>query len=196
MYFFSPSAFPIFRLARISRILYVVRCARGIRKLLLAFVMSLPALFNIGLILFVIMVTFSIFGMFNFAYVKKEFMIDDMFNFETFWNSMTCMFMISTSSGWGDMLMTIMNTPPDCDPYMENPGTTVRGDCSSPTMGIVFFVTYVVLYFLLVVHMYIAVVLETFNSEETEALCDDDLQNFYKTWEKFDPDASQFILYR
>lgn len=195
-YMVSTTAFPILRLVRICRVLYVIPCARGIRKLLLAFVRSLPALFNIGLVLLVIMVTFSIFGMFLFAYVKKEFMINDMHNFETFWNSMTCLFMIGTSSSWGDMLMTIMNTPPDCDPFMDIPGTTVRGNCSSPTLGIVFFVTYIVLYFLLVLHMYIAVVLETFKSEESEALCEDDLQNFYETWEKFDPDASQFIPYR
>lgn len=194
--YMTTSVIPILRLARIGRILYVIRCARGIRKLLLAFMTSLPALFNIGLVLLLLMVTFSIFGMFNFAYVKKEVSIDDMFNFETFWNSMICLFMTSTSAGWGGLLLPIMNTPPDCDSQAENPGMTVVGDCGSPILGIVFFTTYICLSFLLVVHLYIVVVLEAFNSEDTEALSDDDLQKFYKTWKKFDPDASQFIPYR
>ena len=51
--------------------------------------MSLPALFNIGLLLFLVMFIFSIFGMSNFGYVKHGAGIDDLYNFETFGNSMT-----------------------------------------------------------------------------------------------------------
>ncbi|XP_070764213.1 sodium channel protein type 4 subunit alpha B-like [Enoplosus armatus] len=194
VYFFSLTVFPVLRLARIGRILHLIRCARGIRKLLLAFMMSLPALFNIGLLLLLIMFTFSIFGMFNFAYVRKKAMIDDMWNFETFGNSIICLFMITTTTGWGGLMIPIMNTPPDCDPNIENPGSVVRGNCGSPAVAIIFFTSYILLSFLLVVHLYIAVILETFKSEDTE-LCDDDLQMFYKTWRKFDPDALQCIQY-
>ena len=123
-------------------------------------------------------------------------MISDMFNFETFWNSMICVFMISTTSGWGGMLYPMMNNPPDCDPYAEHPGFMVKGDCGNPTLGIVFFFTFSSLSYLLVVYLYLTVVLETLNSEDMEMLSDDDLQRFYKTWSKFDPDASQFIPYR
>lgn len=188
--------FPVFRLARIVRILHLSRCTRGIRRLLVAFMMSLPALFNIGLVLLLIMFTFSILGMFNFAYVKKGAAIDDLYNFETFLSSMTCMFLTTTSTGWFGLLIPIIATPPDCDPYMEHPGLTVRGDCGVPVTGIIFFTTYILLYFLLVLHLYIVVFLQTFNSEDIEVLCDDDLQRFYKTWRMFDPDASQYIQYR
>lgn len=192
-YFVSPHLFPVFRLARIVRILHLIPCARGIRKLLLAFMMSLPGLFNIGLLLFLIMFTFSIFAMFNFAYVKKGAMIDDMYNFETFGSSIICLFM--ASADWYGLLIPISNMPPDCDPYMENPGSTVIGDCGSPAIGIIFFVTYILLFYLLLIHLYIAVVLETFNSEDSETMCDKDLQRFCKTWRKFDPEATQFIQY-
>nr|XP_046249004.1 sodium channel protein type 4 subunit alpha B-like [Scatophagus argus] len=191
-YFVSPVLFTMFRFVRICRILHLIRWIRGVRKLLLALVMSLPALFNICFLLLIIKVTFSILGMFNFAYVKKQYAIDDMYNFETFWSSMICLLFISKSGGWSGLLLPIMNTPPDCDPYTENPGTAVRGDCGSPTAGIIFFTTHIFLSFLLAVHLYIAVILETFNSE---ALSDKDLQRFCKTWRKFDPDGSQFIPY-
>lgn len=187
------------RLARIGRILRLIRGAKGIRTLLFALMMSLPALFNIGLLLFLIMFIFSIFGMSNFAYVKKEAMIDDIFNFENFGNSMICLFMITTSAGWDGLLNPIMNTPPDCNPDFENPGTTVRGNCGSPALGIVFFTTYIIMSFLVVVNMYIAIILENFNvatEESSDPLCEDDFEMFYETWEKFDPDASQFIHYR
>ncbi len=198
-YFVSPTLFRVIRLARIGRVLRLIRGAKGIRTLLFALMMSLPALFNIGLLLFLIMFIFSIFGMSNFAYVKKEGMIDDMFNFETFGNSMICLFMITTSAGWDGLLSPIMNMPPDCDFDIENPGTMVRGNCGSPAIGIVFFTTYIIMSFLVVVNMYIAIILENFNvatEESTDPLCEDDFEMFYETWEKFDPDASQFIQYR
>ncbi|XP_034394825.1 sodium channel protein type 4 subunit alpha B, partial [Cyclopterus lumpus] len=197
-YFVSPTLFRVIRLARIGRVLRLIRGAKGIRTLLFALMMSLPALFNIGLLLFLIMFIFSIFGMSNFAYVRKEAMIDDMFNFETFGNSMICLFMITTSAGWDGLLNPIMNTPPDCDPNIDNPGSMVRGDCGSPALGIVFFTTYIIMSFLVVVNMYIAIILENFNvatEESADPLCEDDFEMFYETWEKFDSDASQFIQY-
>ncbi|NXO42006.1 SCN2A protein, partial [Locustella ochotensis] len=109
-YFVSPTLFRVIRLARIGRILRLIKGAKGIRTLLFALMMSLPALFNIGLLLFLVMFIYAIFGMSNFAYVKREAGIDDMFNFETFGNSMICLFQITTSAGWDGLLAPILNS--------------------------------------------------------------------------------------
>ncbi|KAM8946294.1 sodium channel protein type 4 subunit alpha [Pelodytes ibericus] len=198
-YFVSPTLFRVIRLARIGRVLRLIRGAKGIRTLLFALMMSLPALFNIGLLLFLVMFIYSIFGMSNFAYVKKESGIDDIFNFETFGNSIICLFQITTSAGWDGLLNPILNSgPPDCDPHVENQGTAVQGNCGNPSMGIVFFCSYIIISFLIVVNMYIAIILENFNvatEESSEPLCEDDFEMFYETWEKFDPDATQFVAY-
>ncbi|XP_069560724.1 sodium channel protein type 4 subunit alpha A [Brachyistius frenatus] len=198
-YFVSPTLFRVIRLARIGRILRIIKGAKGIRTLLFALMMSLPALFNIGLLLFLIMFIFSIFGMSNFAYVKKEAGIDDMFNFETFGGSIVCLFEITTSAGWDALLLPMLNRePPDCDPNFENPGTDVRGNCGNPGMGMMFFCGYIIVSFLVVVNMYIAIILENFNvaqEESGDALCEDDFEMFNETWEKFDLDGTQFIEY-
>ncbi|XP_071661446.1 sodium channel protein type 5 subunit alpha isoform X5 [Patagioenas fasciata] len=197
-YFFSPTLFRVIRLARIGRILRLIRGAKGIRTLLFALMMSLPALFNIGLLLFLVMFIYAIFGMANFAYVKKEHGIDDMFNFQTFANSMLCLFQITTSAGWDGLLNPILNTgPPYCDPNLPNANGS-KGDCGSPAIGILFFVTYIIISFLIVVNMYIAIILENFSvatEESTEPLSEDDFDMFYEIWEKFDPEATQFIEY-
>ncbi|XP_009286069.1 PREDICTED: sodium channel protein type 5 subunit alpha isoform X2 [Aptenodytes forsteri] len=201
-YFFSPTLFRVIRLARIGRILRLIRGAKGIRTLLFALMMSLPALFNIGLLLFLVMFIYAIFGMANFAYVKKEHGIDDMFNFQTFANSMLCLFQITTSAGWDagwdGLLNPILNTgPPYCDPNLQNANGS-KGDCGSPAVGILFFVTYIIISFLIVVNMYIAIILENFSvatEESTEPLSEDDFDMFYEIWEKFDPEATQFIEY-
>ncbi|XP_042308915.1 sodium channel protein type 2 subunit alpha isoform X3 [Sceloporus undulatus] len=198
-YFVSPTLFRVIRLARIGRILRLIKGAKGIRTLLFALMMSLPALFNIGLLLFLVMFIYAIFGMSNFAYVKREVGIDDMFNFETFGNSMLCLFQITTSAGWDGLLAPILNSgPPDCDPEIDHPGSSVKGDCGNPSVGIFFFVSYIIISFLVVVNMYIAVILENFSvatEESAEPLSEDDFEMFYEVWEKFDPDASQFIEY-
>uniref|UniRef100_A0A8C5RAA8 Sodium channel protein n=1 Tax=Leptobrachium leishanense TaxID=445787 RepID=A0A8C5RAA8_9ANUR len=198
-YFVSPTLFRVIRLARIGRILRLIKGAKGIRTLLFALMMSLPALFNIGLLLFLVMFIYAIFGMSNFAYVKKEAGIDDMFNFETFGNSMICLFQITTSAGWDGLLAPILNSgAPDCDPYIDHPGSYVKGDCGNPSVGIFFFVSYIIISFLVVVNMYIAVILENFSvatEESAEPLGEDDFEMFYEVWEKFDPDATQFIEY-
>uniref|UniRef100_A0A2K6L2S2 Sodium channel protein n=1 Tax=Rhinopithecus bieti TaxID=61621 RepID=A0A2K6L2S2_RHIBE len=196
-YFVSPTLFRVIRLARIGRILRLIKGAKGIRTLLFALMMSLPALFNIGLLLFLVMFIYAIFGMSNFAYVKREVGIDDMFNFETFGNSMICLFQITTSAGWDGLLAPILNSkPPDCDPNKVNPGSSVKGDCGNPSVGIFFFVSYIIISFLVVVNMYIAVILENFSvatEESAEPLSEDDFEMFYEVWEKFDPDATQFM---
>ncbi|XP_056444692.1 sodium channel, voltage-gated, type I like, alpha b isoform X2 [Gadus chalcogrammus] len=198
-YLVSPTLFRVIRLARIGRILRLIKGAKGIRTLLFALMMSLPALFNIGLLLFLVMFIYAIFGMSNFAYVKHESGINDMFNFETFGNSMICLFQITTSGGWDTLLAPILNKrEPDCDSQLEHPGNPNKGNCGNPSVGILFFVSYVIICFLIVVNMYIAVILENFSvatEESAEPLSEDDFEMFYEVWERFDPDATQFIEY-
>ncbi|XP_038870254.1 sodium channel protein type 2 subunit alpha-like [Salvelinus namaycush] len=199
-YFVSPTLFRVIRLARIGRILRLIKSAKGIRTLLFALMMSLPALFNIGLLLFLVMFIYAIFGMSNFAYVRKESGIDDMFNFETFGNSMICLFQITTSAGWDGLLAPILNKrEPDCDSRKEHPGSKYKGgDCGNPLVAIIFFVSYIIICFLIVVNMYIAVILENFSvatEESAEPLSEDDFEMFYEVWEKFDARATQFMEY-
>ncbi|KAM4642146.1 sodium channel protein type 2 subunit alpha-like [Discoglossus pictus] len=199
-YFFSPTLFRVIRLARIGRILRLVKGAKGIRTLLFALLMSLPALFNIGLLLFLVMFIYAIFGMSTFANVKEDKGIDDIFNFKTFGNSMLCLFQITTSAGW-DMLLapTLYSGPPDCDTPKKHSYTIDTSDCGNPSAGISFFVSYIVISFLIVVNMYVAVILENFSvatKESTEPLGEDDFEMFYEVWERFDPTASQFIEYK
>uniref|UniRef100_A0A671T1V8 Sodium channel protein n=1 Tax=Sinocyclocheilus anshuiensis TaxID=1608454 RepID=A0A671T1V8_9TELE len=198
-YFVSPTLFRVIRLARIGRVLRLIRAAKGIRTLLFALMMSLPALFNIGLLLFLVMFIYAIFGMANFAYVKKQGGIDDMFNFETFGNSMICLFQITTSAGWDNLLDPILNnSPEECSSSYINTGTNTKGNCGNPSVGITFFVSYIIISFLIVVNMYIAIILENFSvatEESTEPLSEDNFEMFYEVWEKFDVEATHFIEY-
>ncbi|KAM9163518.1 sodium channel protein type 5 subunit alpha-like [Pangshura tecta] len=194
----SPSLLRIVRLVRISRILRLIRQAQGIRTLLFTLLMSLPALFNIGLLLFLIMYIYAILGMAYFACAHWDGGIDNIFNFQTFGGSMLCLFQITTSAGWDGFLNPFLRTRSDsCAPNL-NIQCRDNSSCVDSSVAIIYFVSYVIISFLIVINMYIAVILENLNvaaEESTEPLCEDDFDMFYEIWGKFDSEATQFIEY-
>ncbi|XP_059251471.1 sodium channel protein type 7 subunit alpha [Mustela nigripes] len=196
-YLVSPS---IMELIRLSRIIHILRPGKGpkvFHDLLLPLMLSLPALLNISLLIFLVMFVYAIFGMYNFAYVKKEAGINDVSNFETFGSSMLCLFQVTIFAGWDGMLNAIFNSKwSDCDPDKINPGTQVRGDCGNPFVGIIYFVSYILISWLIIVNMYIVVVMEFLNivsKKKAKTLSEDDFRKFFQVWKRFDPDRTQYI---
>ena len=86
----------------------------GIRKLLFALIVSLPALFNIGALLALITFIYAIIGMTLFGHVKHAGALNDQVNFETFGRSMQLLFRLTTSAGWNDVLEPLLVAPPYC----------------------------------------------------------------------------------
>jgi len=91
---------------------------------LFSLAVSLPALFNIGLLLFLIMFIYAVFGMQFFMHIKHTAGIDEMFNFETFGHSMILLFQTATSAGWDGVLTGLLIRPPR---YFFTTGLEIRG---------------------------------------------------------------------
>ena len=72
------------RVAKVGRVLRLIKGAKGIRTLLFSLVMSLPALLNICLLLFLVMFIFAVFGMSLFKNVQIRGGFNDVHNFKTF----------------------------------------------------------------------------------------------------------------
>ncbi|XP_028134019.1 sodium channel protein para [Diabrotica virgifera virgifera] len=194
-YFVSPTLLRVVRVAKVGRVLRLVKGAKGIRTLLFALAMSLPALFNICLLLFLVMFIFAIFGMSFFMHVKNKSGLDDVYNFKTFGQSMILLFQMSTSAGWDGVLDGIINEE-DCKQPDNEIGET--GNCGNSTIGIAFLLSYLVISFLIVINMYIAVILENYSQateDVQEGLTDDDYDMYYEIWQQFDPDGTQYIRY-
>lgn len=195
-YFVSPTLLRVVRVVKVGRVLRLVKGARGIRTLLFALAMSLPALFNICLLLFLVMFIYAIFGMSFFMNVKQRYGIDETFNFGTFFKSFILLFQICTSAGWDSVLAAIMDDT-DCNKTgNEEEGT--EGDCGSKGIAIAYLCSYLVISFLVILNMYIAVILENYSqaTEDVEqGLTDDDYDMYYEIWQKFDPRGTQFIPY-
>ncbi|KAJ8251796.1 hypothetical protein GJAV_G00225530 [Gymnothorax javanicus] len=167
-YFLSPTLFRIARISRIICILRLIKGAKGIRKLLCTSMRSLPAILNFSVLLLIVMFIFAILGMQTFAFVIKAAGIDDMWNFETFGSSMATILPITTISGWDGLLLPTLSIPPDCNPSAEHPGLAVLGNCGNRFGGIAFFTSYVLISFFIGVNMFLAVILENFVVETEE----------------------------
>ena len=89
-----------------------------------------------------------------------------------------------TSAGWNDVLDPLMAQPPDCDPdYKQLP----NGNCGFPFVSIIYFVSFIIINFMIVINMYIAIILENFNQahqEEEIGIVEEDLEMFYGKWSK------------
>ncbi|KAM5265003.1 sodium channel protein type 7 subunit alpha isoform 3-T3 [Hipposideros larvatus] len=188
------------QLILLSRTIHILRPGKGpkvFHDLLLPLMLSLPALLNISLLIFLVMFIYAIFGMYNFAYVKKEAGINDVSNFETFGSSILCLFQVTIFSGWDGMLNAIFKSKwSDCDPDKINPGTQVRGDCGNPIVGIIYFVSFILISWLIIVNMYIVFIMEFLNiasKKNVKTLSEGDFQKFFQVWKRFDPDRTQYI---
>ena len=187
----SPTLLRVVRVFRVGRVLRLVKSAKGIRTLLFSLAISLPALINIGLLLFLVMFIFAIFGMNFFLNVAHFGGVNDLFNFETFFQSMIVLFQISTSAGWNEILDGLMHTK-GCHPAEGD----TPSNCGNPGMAVMYLVSYLIISFLVIINMYIAVILENF-SQATEdvqgGLTQDDFDMYYEVWEKYDEKATQYI---
>ncbi|XP_035829755.1 sodium channel protein 1 brain [Aplysia californica] len=201
--FVTPTLLRIIRVFRIGRVLRLIKAAKGIRKLLFALIISLPAIFNIGALLFLVMYMYAIIGMSSFGNVKINGVFDEVVNFQTFGNSFMLLLRLATAAGWNDVLEALLIKTPYCNPdyYTQPDGVLVAsssGDCGIPYLAIPFMVTYIIIVWLIVINMYIAIILENFNQaheQEELGITEDDFDMFYVVWEKYDPHATQFIKY-
>ncbi|CAG5133642.1 unnamed protein product, partial [Candidula unifasciata] len=187
----QPTLLRIVRVFHIGRVLRLIKAAKGIRKLLFAIIISLPAVFNIGALLFMIMFVYAIIGMSLFGTVRLTGVFNEIVNFRTFGNSFMLLLRLSTAAGWNDVLEALLVKEPYCNPkHFTLPDNTTRhsshGDCGIPYLAIPYMVSYIILVWLIVVNMYIA---------EEVGITEDDFDMFYTVWEKYDPFATQFIKY-
>ncbi|KAL8602648.1 hypothetical protein ACOMHN_029970 [Nucella lapillus] len=183
-FFISPTLLRVIRVFRVGRILRLVKSAKGIRTLLFSLAVSLPALFNIGLLLVLVMFIYAIMGMNFFMYAPEEAGLDDAFNFKTFLSSFILLFQMCTSAGWSDVMDGLIAKCPE------------SGSCAMYTFATLYLSSYLIMSFLVVVNMYIAVILENF-SQATEdvqyGLMPEDFDMYYEKWEKYDPKATKYI---
>lgn len=189
----DPTALRPVRVFRMGRVLRAIKVAKGLRRLLFTYLYSLPAIMNVGALLFTIMFIYAVIGMAMFGTVKHTGGIDDTSNFETFGNSIALLFRLSTGAGWNEILEPCMIQPPQCNDTKDG---LPLGDCGQPVVAIMYFSSYVLITSLLIINVYVAIFLDNYYQSQQEfmnQLREEHIETYYTQWAEMDPSATQFI---
>ncbi|DBB15358.1 TPA: hypothetical protein ACH3X3_003603 [Trebouxia sp. C0006] len=101
-----------FRIFRVVRLLKVLQQVKGLRTLFNTLLSSLPAVFNVGSLLFLMFFVYAILGMNLFGTQDNELSQQDSHaNFLSFGSSMLTLFRLSTSDSWDQILQSSQGCP-------------------------------------------------------------------------------------
>ena len=95
----NPLIFYALRIFNLFRILRFVEATKGIRKLIFALIISVPALFNVAILLFLIIFIYAIIGMNSYMGIQLQNGLTPNNNFQTFFKSFIILFRAGTISG-------------------------------------------------------------------------------------------------
>ena len=93
----------VVRMFRISKILRLIKKTKSLRYIFKTFIHCLRPLANIGSLLLLLLYMYSIAGVILFGQVKRNGMLTDTLNFESFSNAALALFVISTTDSWTDI---------------------------------------------------------------------------------------------
>ena len=211
----SASYLSLLRVARVARIFRLIPKAKGLKALFQTLLYSLPALGNVGSVLFLFFFIFAVLGMNLFG--KMRFSSGELSryaNFETFGFSMLTLFRMATGEAWNGIMHDTM-IQSDCV-LVQDPATgnlsyvdydAVDWDnldkkywtnqCSPHTfISVAYFCLFILLCAFVMLNLVIAVILDNFQSTSKDFECPvskHDMENFVEVWSRLDPKATYYI---
>ena len=108
------SSVQVIRTFRVARILKLVRRFKELQRILNTFLEAIPALFNVGGLLFLFQFLYGIMGVYLFSTVKLQTSLNEHANFQTLGTALVTLFRVSTGDGW-NFLMEDASRPRSID---------------------------------------------------------------------------------
>lgn len=191
----------ILRAFRISRMLRLVKRAKRLNIIFETFIVTIPALANIGGLLLLLLYLYSIIGIQLFAPVKHQENLNVHANFETFLRSFLTLFRASTGEGWNDIMHDISRGKGPLFSCIENPSYDDYKEAGKPigwgsSYGVIYLTSFILFVQLIFLNLFIAIILQGFdfmNKKANMVLHDADLEWFKEEWAKYDPEGKGFI---
>ena len=174
------------QLARVARIMRVTRILKlagkdpGLQAILQTIQFSIPALFNVFVLLVIIFFMFSILGNFLFWEVRAGDVVNELKNFSDFGSSFLLLFALATGEDWNKVMYDCSRTPPDCIPNKT---------CGSP-MSYYYFYLLILICSHVMLNLFILVIIQQFEKyylpkENRITLFKADLLNFMEVWKLY-----------
>mmetsp|Transcript_22375 Transcript_22375/g.54652 ORF Transcript_22375/g.54652 Transcript_22375/m.54652 type:complete len:642 (-) Transcript_22375:252-2177(-) len=147
----------VFRILRLLRILRFIKRAPTLRAMFDTLRVSLPAAWNVALVMFVVFFIFAIVGIQLFGNVARTPRgFTDYANFSDFLTALVTLFRLSTGDMWELVMYGATIHPGNSDCVESN------GNCGF-TYAPLYFVLFMVIGGLILVNLFVAIVLENFN---------------------------------
>ena len=211
----SATYLSLLRVFRVARIFRLIPKAKGLRTLFQTLLYSLPALGNVGSVLFLFFFIFAVMGMNLFGkvvYSSGE--INRYANFEEFYWALLTLFRMSTGEAWNGLMHDCMVVK-DCvlykDPttgeqsYMDLDAknwadideSLYTNQCTPSKEGtILFFCFFVIVCAFVMLNLVIAVILDNFQNvgqNEEVPVSKEHMQRYVAMWQQLDPYATMYI---
>jgi hypothetical protein len=177
--FFNTALFRIFRIARAIRL---ARSLQGLRKITQTLWLSLPALVNVGTLLFLLLFVYAVLGVFLFAVPAELDWPEGLGRHANF-------------DDWGSAMLVLLRTMTgeDWQELMFGCGTIAK-----PSAAWLYFGSYVFLASFVTINLFVMIIADNFDqgtqltTEATDAAAE--LSRIFKTqWAQLDPYATRFI---
>jgi len=172
----------VLRLFRIGRVLRLINKAKTLKTLFLTLMYSIPSLWNIGLLLIIVLFVYAVIGMHLFEgkddITQWEFG-DDRACFKDFNTAFGTLVRISSGDGWTDLY----------ERYL--------GDVDDKASVYFYFCSFFFLGALVMINLFIAVILESFEEEKEAMKREQDLKTikvWRVIWQEYDKESIGTVL--
>jgi hypothetical protein len=98
------SSLKIIRTFRVVRILKLMRRFKEMQRILNTFIQAIPALLNVGGLLFLFLYLYAVGAVYFFSNVKLQSALNENANFQSFGLALLTLFSMSTGEGWNDIM--------------------------------------------------------------------------------------------
>lgn len=180
----------------------LVKRATSLNIIFETFLITIPALANIGGLLLLFLYLYSVIGVSLFATVKLQTDLNTHANFKTFSRSFVTLFRASTGEGWTNIMHDLSRSKGPLFEWVNNPTYDDYEANNFETVGCgevyatYFFTSFILIVQLIFLNLFIAIILQGFdfmNKKANRILKDEVLNDYKAQWAKFDPKGTGFI---
>jgi Ion transport protein len=175
----------VFRVMRVIRVFRLIKRAHGMQQLIRTLVFSLPALYDIGILLLLLLFMYACTGMELFGDVRFGQDLNQYSNFRNLGKALLILYQLCTGDNWNGIMHDCSVQPPEC----------IDGvDCGNPFAATLYFYSFSIISSFLLLNVFVAVVLKNFEVEvytdpiidgEKPPLTRSDIEDFAGHWADF-----------
>lgn len=168
----------LIRIFRISRIFKIIKKNKDLRILFYTFIGAIPQLTNVGSLLILCLLLYSVLGVELFATVQLQGDLTVHANFQTFGQAAITLFRMATGESWQAIMYDCMREKSITFECMDSPtfeDMKVEGEdelqiigCGSKITALLYFPTFMIMVSFIFLNLFIAIILESFDTSKDE----------------------------